>query len=203
MIEYNTSVAFGQATSWGFLGSVPLSSGQNPLSPFLAPRWRNLKIHWQWRENLLTVKGFLTLQVAHHPNGPVSVEKQYVLLLFVSSVGISRDSVGRRSRNSFSSNLSLFESSLSWPIFSWNFSQILFSELGGGKDFSQPCVPNVFLYSSGRMDWWPFQLLVNHRTHPLIFSCPEQLNRWPCHWLIQSVTFTFDIQRAILETFNL
>ena len=36
-----------------------------------------------------------------------------------------------------------------------------------------------------------------------IFSCPEQLNRWPCHslthWLTNS-TFTFDIQRAILET---
>ena len=50
MIEYNTSVAFGQATSWGFLGSVPLSSGQKPLSPFLAPRWTNLKI--QWRDSL-------------------------------------------------------------------------------------------------------------------------------------------------------
>ena len=30
-----------------------------------------------------------------------------------------------------------------------------------------------------------------------IFSCPEQLNRWPCHslthWLTNSLTFTFDI----------
>ena len=38
----------------------------------------------------------------------------------------------------------------------------------------------------------------------LLFSCPEQLNRWPCHWLTNwlthSVTFTFAIQRAILET---
>ena len=38
----------------------------------------------------------------------------------------------------------------------------------------------------------------------LFFSCPEQLNRWPCHSLTNSVTdwltFTFDIQRAILET---
>jgi len=41
-----------------------------------------------------------------------------------------------------------------------------------------------------------------------VFSCPEQLNRWPCHslthWLTHSLshslTFTFAIQRAILET---
>ena len=26
--------------------------------------------------------------------------------------------------------------------------------------------------------------------NPNVFSCPEQLNRWPCHWLR---TFTFDI----------
>ena len=39
--------------------------------------------------------------------------------------------------------------------------------------------------------------------HLTIFSCPEQLNRWPCHWLTRSVsqsTLTFDIQRAVLET---
>ena len=71
-----------------------------------------------------------------------------------------RDSVGPRFKNSltkFSSNCSLFESFLSWPICSWNFSQILFSELGGGKAISQPCCPNVVLYSSGRLDWWWIQ----------------------------------------------
>ena len=26
-----------------------------------------------------------------------------------------------------------------------------------------------------------------------LFSCPQQLNRWPCHWLTNWVTFTFDI----------
>ena len=40
------------------------------------------------------------------------------------------------------------------------------------------------------------------------FSCPEQLNRWPCHWLTDSLTeshstFSFDIQRATLETCDL
>ena len=33
-----------------------------------------------------------------------------------------------------------------------------------------------------------------------VFSCPGQLNRWPCHSLSHWLTFTFDIQRAILET---
>ena len=36
----------------------------------------------------------------------------------------------------------------------------------------------------------------------IIFSYPEQLNRWPCHSPTHSVTqgtFTFDIQRATLE----
>ena len=37
----------------------------------------------------------------------------------------------------------------------------------------------------------------------IIISCPEHLNRWPCHWLTDSLTFTFDIQRAILETCDL
>ena len=38
-----------------------------------------------------------------------------------------------------------------------------------------------------------------------IFSCPEQLNRWPCHSLTHSLTegtFTFDIQKATLETWQ-
>ena len=26
-----------------------------------------------------------------------------------------------------------------------------------------------------------------------VFSCPQQLNRWPCHWLTDWLTFTFDI----------
>ena len=64
----NTSVAFGQATSSGFLGSIALSCGQKPLSPFLAPLWPD--------SNLKTLERFLTLQVAHHPNGPFWVEKQ-------------------------------------------------------------------------------------------------------------------------------
>ena len=37
----------------------------------------------------------------------------------------------------------------------------------------------------------------------VLFSCPEQLNRWSCHSLTESLshslTFTFTIQRAILE----
>ena len=61
-ITSNTSVAFGQATSSGFLGSFALSCGQKPLSPFLAPLWAD--------SNLKTLERFLTLQVAHHPNGP-------------------------------------------------------------------------------------------------------------------------------------
>ena len=40
--------------------------------------------------------------------------------------------------------------------------------------------------------------------HKRLFSCPEQLNRWPCHsltdWLTHSLTFTFAMQRIILET---
>ena len=44
----------------------------------------------------------------------------------------------------------------------------------------------------------------------IFFSCPEQLNRWPCHslthwltdWLTEG-TFTFEIQRATRETCNL
>ena len=64
----NTSVAFGQATSSGFLGSIALSCGQKPLSPFLAPLWPD--------SNLKILERFLTLQVAHHPNGPFWVEKQ-------------------------------------------------------------------------------------------------------------------------------
>ena len=40
---YNTSVAFGQATSSGFLGSWFSPFGQKPLSPFLAPRWKTPK----------------------------------------------------------------------------------------------------------------------------------------------------------------
>ena len=41
----------------------------------------------------------------------------------------------------------------------------------------------------------------------VIFSCPQQLNRWPCHWLSQSLTFTFDItewpERLVtFETFD-
>ena len=40
-----------------------------------------------------------------------------------------------------------------------------------------------------------------------VFSCPEQLNRWPCHWVSEWVTFDFDItewpQRLVtFETFD-
>ena len=45
----------------------------------------------------------------------------------------------------------------------------------------------------------------------IIFSCPQQLNRWPCHSLshslthsvTHSLTFTFAIQRATLDTCDL
>ena len=43
-----------------------------------------------------------------------------------------------------------------------------------------------------------------------VFSCPQQLNRWPCHWLTDSLThwlshstFTFDIKRATQDTCDL
>ena len=39
-------------------------------------------------------------------------------------------------------------------------------------------------------------LLLGIKCYILVFSCPQQLNRWPCHSLTQSVTqgtFTFDI----------
>ena len=59
----------------------------------------------------------------------------------------------------------------------------------------------------------PGQMVHNHyikRNSELVqkyvFSCPEQLNRWPCHWLTHSVshsTFTFDTQIATLETCDL
>ena len=38
------------------------------------------------------------------------------------------------------------------------------------------------------------------------FSCPEQLNRWPCHWLthwLTQGTLPIDIQRATHETCDL
>ena len=38
-----TSVAFGQATSSGFLGSDDSSGGQYPCSPFFAPRQQNIR----------------------------------------------------------------------------------------------------------------------------------------------------------------
>ena len=40
------------------------------------------------------------------------------------------------------------------------------------------------------------------RTHA-IFSCPEQLNRWPCHWLTDWVTFVFWHYRVALDTWDL
>ena len=48
----NTSVAFGQATSSGFLGSVSLPLGQRPLSPFLASRWMGQYCQPCWRDSL-------------------------------------------------------------------------------------------------------------------------------------------------------
>ena len=35
-----------------------------------------------------------------------------------------------------------------------------------------------------------------------VFCCPEQLNRWPCHWLTDR-TLLIDIQRVTLETCDL
>ena len=32
----------------------------------------------------------------------------------------------------------------------------------------------------------------------IVFSCPQQLNRWPCHWVSQRVTFWFwNIRQSI------
>ena len=36
-------------------------------------------------------------------------------------------------------------------------------------------------------------VLSKNLSFKIIFSCPQQLNRWPCHSLSHSVTFTFDI----------
>ena len=44
---------------------------------------------------------------------------------------------------------------------------------------------------------------LGHTWYLSFFSCPEQLNRWPCHWLTNSLTFTFDIKRASLVVVKL
>ena len=50
-------------------------------------------------------------------------------------------------------------------------------------------------------------VIVSYYTIPKFFSCPQQLNRWPCHWLTDWLTFTFDItewpERLVtFETFD-
>ena len=39
--------------------------------------------------------------------------------------------------------------------------------------FFENCSANIFFYK---------------KVFSFLFSCPEQLNRWPCHWLTHSVT---------------
>ena len=81
----------------------------------------------------------------------------------ISSVGMSTDSVGLDSRNAFtksSLNSFLFRFSFSCFILSWNFSQILFSVLGGGRLVSQPWVPHIVLYSPVKKGWWSIQLVI-------------------------------------------
>ena len=150
---HKTSVAFGQATSSGFWGSLLLPLGQNPLSPFLAPRWttQSGKISHlteipylasctpsKWSLLSWETVGFVVVHGLR--DLPLNWGQSKRLPNLISSVGISKDSVGvvRNSFTKLSSISSLFESLLSWPIFSWNFSQILFSELGGFVYLSHP-----------------------------------------------------------------
>ena len=49
-----------------------------------------------------------------------------------------------------------------------------------------------------RFNWETDKITVD-----VFFICPKQLNRWPCHSLTGSLThgtFTYDIQRATMET---
>ena len=59
--------------------------------------------------------------------------------------------------------------------------------------------------------WWcssDYVILMPSRTDPLhvitmcFFSCPEQLNRWPCHWLTHSLTVLL-LLTLTLETCDL
>ena len=53
---------------------------------------------------------------------------------------------------------------------------------------------------------WAKTLLMQRKfekTHTLLFSCPEQLNRWPCHSLTHSGYFYFWHYRVTLETCDL
>ena len=45
---------------------------------------------------------------------------------------------------------------------------------------------------------------IKQQCQVFIFSCPEQLNRWPCHWLTHSLSdFWFWHYRVALETCDL
>ena len=69
-------------------------------------------------------------------------------------------------------------------------------------------INSTFLSVEQRWQTWRhgstllLQIEQQHSSLSVVFSCPEQLNRWPCHWLTNS-TFTFDIHRATLETCDL
>ena len=52
------------------------------------------------------------------------------------------------------------------------------------------------------LSWLVFPRPVLKANIKYILSCPEHLNRWPCHSLTHSI-FTFDLQRATLETCDL
>ena len=55
-----------------------------------------------------------------------------------------------------------------------------------------------FIKGSVRLQrcWTYPKYIVAYHCHRILFSCPEQLNRWPCHWLT-------DWLKAIPETCDL
>ena len=56
------------------------------------------------------------------------------------------------------------------------------------------------------LSWTVFDIRGATCISDVVFSCPQQLNRWPCHWLTNWLgewPFDFDIQRATLETCDL
>ena len=58
--------------------------------------------------------------------------------------------------------------------------------------------------STNRIIMWQQQNVKAWKCHFLAVQCPEQLNRWPCHWLTQSVShFYFWHYRVTLETCDL
>ena len=87
------------------------------------------------------------------------------------------------------------------PDSSWNQ-----SALGLAQDTRQPSVNQIisspYLY---HLLLWDVRVVIlmtrsvlgddDHLNDiVIVFSCPGQLNRWPCHSLTQSVTFWFQLQ---------